>query len=145
MKIYNQNAFLSGLFCACALPLFALGILDVGPGQWLLTIVISGRLLYIGLSKEGNRRNQFLTKHHDAAAEALFGKHHRWKTNLPLVVIAVFFVIALFLRFCTNVILPIGVAVTFVLALLISTAYSVGLYRKITEYIDANYTEDSND
>lgn len=145
MKIYDQGALLSGLFALCALLLFAFNVLEARPGTWILLLVIAGRAFYVALSKEGHRRNQFLTKHHDAAAEALFGKYHRWKTNLPLVVLAVFFVIALFLRFCTNVILPIGVAVTFVLALLISTAYSVGLYRKITEYIDANYTEDSND
>ena len=145
MKLYDRNAFLTGVLALCALLVFAFGILEARPGTWILLLVIAGRAFYVALSKEGNRRNQFLTKHYDAAAEALFGRHHRWKTNLPLVVIAVFFVIALLLRFCTNRIFPIWIALIFVITLLLSTAYSVGLHHQIKEYIDSHYTEDPND
>ena len=51
MKIYNKSTFFTGLLCACSLPLFALDILHADWWQWLISITISIKLLYAGLSK----------------------------------------------------------------------------------------------
>ena len=58
------------------------------------------------------------------------------KTNLPWVITGSFFVITLFIRFVFDVIIPVWIAVCFVIVLTISVFYSIGIERKIVEYID---------
>lgn len=58
------------------------------------------------------------------------------KTNLPWIITGSFFVITLFIRFVFDVIIPVWIAVFFVIVLTISVFYSIGIERKIAEYID---------
>lgn len=58
------------------------------------------------------------------------------KTNLPWIITGSFFVITLFIRFVFDVIIPVWIAVFFVIVLAISVFYSIGIERKIAEYID---------
>ena len=58
------------------------------------------------------------------------------KTNLPWIITGSFLVITLFIRFVFDVIIPVWIAVFFVIVLTISVFYSIGIERKIAEYID---------
>lgn len=58
------------------------------------------------------------------------------KTNLPWVITGSFFSITLFVRFVFDVIIPVWIVVCFVIVLTISVFYSIGIERKIAEYID---------
>lgn len=131
MKIYNKPAFAFGLFCAGGLLIFALGIISVDWWQWVLTIAISGRYLYIGLSKNANAIHQ----HYNETAVKLYGKYALVKTNLPVILVVIFFGIALFIRFVFDIVTPVSIATIFCILLTISVAYSIGLDRTIQNAI----------
>lgn len=58
------------------------------------------------------------------------------KTNLPYLGMGFFFAAAVLARFAFQVILPIWLWVLFLMFLTVAVAYSIGVNRKITEYLD---------
>lgn len=145
MKVYNKGAFLTGVVCAGALLLFAIDVLHADWWQWLISIAITVRLLYIGLTEEGSRQAKKVEDHYAETAASLHGKHHSLKTNLPWILVIVFYPIALFLRFAFEIYLPIWMHVGFVILLTVAAAYSIGIERSIREYIETNIPEDIQD
>lgn len=143
MKIYNRSAFIGGIICAGAFPLFALGIIEADWWQWMISIAITARLLYIGLSEPGSKQAQKVSEHYKETAVALYGKHYVYKTYLPVVLMAVFFPIALILRFGFDFYLPVWLYVVFVFVLTLSVAYSIGIERSIREHIEASISDDT--
>lgn len=136
MKIYNVKYFIWGIIFLVPLPLFAFGIIKADWWQWLLSIGISVKYLSIGLSKANHERQERIEKNYQTVSQELLGKYAAIKTNLPWVITGGFFAVTLFIRFVFDIIIPVWTAVCFVIALTISAFYSMGLERKITEYID---------
>lgn len=135
MKIYNKSAFMLGVSCAGALLFFALGVIAVEWWQWAITIAISGKYLYIGLSKTSSENANAIHQHYHTTAVKLYGKYALIKTNLPIVFLAGFFGVALFIRFVFDVITPVSIAALFCILLTISVIYSIGLERNIKNTI----------
>ena len=79
MKIYNKSAFLTGIFCACSLPLFALDILHADWWQWILSIAISAKFLYIGLSESASKHQRVLKENYSETAASLYGNYYLLK------------------------------------------------------------------
>ncbi|MFA9423237.1 MAG: hypothetical protein ACERLG_06650 [Sedimentibacter sp.] len=143
MKIYNKSAFFAGVFCACLLPLFALDILHADLWQWLISIAISTKLLYVGLSKAGSERDKIIKEKYKETAITLNGRFYYLKTNLPWIIMGAFFIITLTLRLVLYVFLPTWMGVVFLILLAISVAYSIGIDRGIYKYIYSQKNEDS--
>ena len=68
LKIYNTSMLISGVFCAGALLFFASGIIAVEWWQWVITIAISGRYLYTGLSRTTSENVNIIRQHHNETA-----------------------------------------------------------------------------
>ena len=136
MKIYNKGSFLAGVLCALALLLFLLDLVRAEWWQWIIAAAFSVKFLYNGLSKTAFARSQFYVQHYQQAAQALFGRYHWVKTDLPYLGIIFFFSAAILARFAFQVILPIWLWVLFLMFLTVAVAYSIGVNRKITEYLD---------
>ncbi|TCK89129.1 hypothetical protein EDC19_2544 [Natranaerovirga hydrolytica] len=147
MKIYNKSAFVTGVFCAGLLPLFALDILHADGWQWLISIAISAKLLYVGLSEAGSKREKILKEKYKVTAISLYGRFYFIKTNLPWIILGAFFAISLTLRFVFYIFFPIWIHAMFLIFLTIAVAYSIGIDRSIEEYIVAHTNKDniSND
>lgn len=141
MRIYNKSAFAAGIFCGCALLLFAFGVIPADGWQWLLTLAVSGRYLYMGLSRTGSENADRVRRHHAETAVRLYGKYARVKTNLPLLLLAGFFGVALFLRAVFDLVTPVPVAILFCMLLTVSVFYSIGLEREIRDTILAEETD----
>lgn len=135
MKIYNKSAFAFGVLCAGGLLLFALGIISAAWWQWVLTIGISCRYLYVSLSKTASDYADAIRQHYNEAAISLYGKYALIKTNLPIILLAVFFSVALFIRFAFDIVTPVSAAIIFCILLTFSVAYSIGLDRNIQNTI----------
>lgn len=135
MKIYNKSAFVFGVSCAGALLLFALGVIAVEWWQWVITIVISGRYLYIGLSKTANENAHFIRQHYRETTISLYGKYAHIKTNLPFILLAIFLLVVLFAQFFLDIVTPNSVAIIFNILLIISLLYSSHLDRNIKSTI----------
>lgn len=135
MIIYNKSAFAFGVLCAGGLLLFALGIVSAAWWQWVLTIVISCRYLYVGLSKTASDHADAICQHYNEAAIRLYGKYALIKTNLPIILLAAFISVALFIRFAFDIVTPVSVAIVFCILLTISVAYSIGLNQNIQNTI----------
>ncbi len=136
MKIFNQSAFIFGLFCAGGLILFALGIVSVHWWQWIFTIALAGRYLYIGLSESASKKADTIHRHYHETAIKLYGKLYRVKTNLPWILLIVFSGSALWSRLAFDKTIPVGAAVAFCVLLTISAAYSLGIEREIKKTIE---------
>ena len=65
------------------------------------------------------------------------------KTNLPWFITGGFFTVTLLIRFLFDIVIPVWIAVCFVIVLTISVFYSIGLNREITEYIDKETNSNS--
>lgn len=141
MKIYNKNCFIFGLVCLCALPLFALEIIKVDWWQWLFTIAISGKYLYIGLSKNESRRQAHIEKNYKSVSHKLLGRYASIKTNLPLVILGVFFAVAIIIRYALDVTIPVGIVVVVLIFTTVAAFYSIGLNRQIAAYIEDEESE----
>ncbi len=135
MKTYNKSAFALGLSCAGGLLLFALGIISVDWWQWVLTIVISCRYLYVGLSKTASDYADAIHRRYNEIAIKLYGKYALIKINLPIILLVAFFSVALFIRFAFDIMTPVGFATAFFILLTVSAAYSIGLDRSIQDTI----------
>ena len=136
MKIYNRHSFICGLLFLCALPLFAFDIIEVDWWQWIITIAISGKFLYTGLSESENRRQERIANNYQQVSKQLLGRYAALKVNLPVVILVVFFAIALFVRFVFDCIIPVGIVVVVLLAATVALFYTIGVNRQITEYIE---------
>lgn len=135
MKIYNKSAFIFGMFCVGALLFFALGIVAVKWWQWVITIAISSKYLYTGLSKTASENANTIRQYYNETAIRLYGKYALIRTKLPIILLAVFFSTALFIRFVFDVITPVSVTTIFCILLTISVIYSICLERNIKNTI----------
>jgi hypothetical protein len=136
MKIYDKGSFFAGVVCACLLPLFALNVISAGWPQWLLTIALSVRLLYLGLSKTASERTHVINKNYKEVSSRVGGKYVTIKLNLPLVILLSFLAIALILRFAFAVYLPAWICGVIVIVATVAAVYSFGLNREIVKQID---------
>lgn len=135
MRIYNKSAFAAGIFCGCALLLFACGIISADWRQWLLTLAVSGRYLYMGLSRTASENAELVRRHHAETAVRLYGKYALVKTNLPIILFVGFFGVGLFLRLVFDLLTPVPAAILFCMLLTVSVFYSIGLEREIRDTI----------
>ena len=69
----------------------------------------------------------------------MYGKHYYLKTNLPLIMMGVFYPIALILRFICQIWLPIWVWVLFTVLLTVAVVYSMGINRDIVQKIEEEH------
>ena len=145
MKIYNKSAFVTGVFCAGSIFLFALDILHADWWQWLVSIAISIRFLYMGLSEASSERENILNEKYKETAISLYGRFYFIKTNLPWIIIGAFFAVALTLRFVFYIFLPIWIYAIFLIFFTIAVAYSIGINRSIDEYIITHTNKDNTD
>ena len=136
MKIYDKKFFVWGVIFFIPLPLFILGIVKADFWQWFLSIGLSAKFLYAGLSKAESERQNDIRKSYQRVSQELFGKYAGIKTNLPWVITGAFFTVTLLIRFVLDIVIPVWIAVCFVIVLAISVFYSIGLDRKIIECID---------
>ena len=135
MKIYNKRHFAAGLFSLTAFWVAALNLVE---GSWtykLITFALTVKYLYTGLTKAGSERAKHINAHYDETARMLHGKYHVLKGNLPLIVLAGFIVVGLVLK-ALDIWMPKWLIAVFVVALLVTVFYSIGLHRDVTEYID---------
>ena len=137
MKIYHKSSFITGALFAGLLLLFALNILHGSWWQWLFSGALAAKYLYNGLSASADQRNRKLQQHYRETATTLYGRHYALKENLPLLLVAVYLGVGLFLRFVLEIWLPDWFHVVFVLALLVSAFYSIGVQKAITDRIDS--------
>lgn len=145
MKIYNKSAFVTGVFCAGSISLFALDILHADWWQWLISIAISVRFFYVGLSEASSERENILNEKYKETAISRYGRFYFIKTNLPWIIIGVFFAVALTLRFVFYIFLPIWIYAMFLIFFTIAVAYSIGINRSIDEYIVTHTNKDNTD
>lgn len=141
MKIYNKNCFIFGLVCLCALPVFALKLIEVEWWQWLFTLAIAGKFLHIGLSKSENSRQEQIRKHYKGVSRKLLGRYASIKLNLPLIILGIFFAIAFVIRYGLDYIIPAEIAVVVLIFATVSVFYSIGLHRQIVAYIEKEKSE----
>ncbi len=142
MKIYNKSAFIAGILCSLSLPMFAFGIIHADWFQWLMSIAVSAKLLYTGRSQKGSDRDKIIKEKYEETAVALYGRHHKLKTNLPFIITGGL-VIAAGLQLVFNISMPIWVVVMFPVSLTIAATYSIGIERSIAEAI-LSHTEEEN-
>ena len=135
MKIYDKESFIWGLIFLCPLPLFALKIIEVEWWQWLLTITLAAKNLYSGLSKAESDRQRYIKQNYKRVSEKLFGRYVSIKTNLPLIILGVFFTAAIIIRYALDYIIPVWAILVVLLIATTATFYSVGISRQIVEHI----------
>ena len=144
MKIYHKNYFIWGIIFLIPVPLFALGILEAEPWQWFLAIGLSAKFLFAGLSEQEGKRRDSIAKNYQRVSRELFGKYARVKTNLPWFILGGFFIVTLLIRFLCGIVIPVWIAVCFVIVPALSVFYSIGLDRRIQEQIEQE-TDAKND
>lgn len=142
MKIYSRSNFIAGLIGLAVLVLYAVGAWEAHMGNWVIAIAFTANCLYTGLTKSRSERMKHLAAHYDETARMLHGRHHALKRNLPWVLTVGCFAVALVLRFLFEIWLPMWVCVIYLVALAVSGAYSIGLHREITEYIDEHIPQE---
>ena len=143
MKIYNKKYFIWGIIFFIPLPLFVFGVIKAELYQWFLSIGLSAKFLFAGLSKQESERQDNIENNYQSVSQKLFGKYAWIKTNLPWFITGGFFTVTLLIRFLFDIVIPAWIAVCFVIVLTISVFYSIGLNREITEYIDKETNSNS--
>ena len=144
MKIYNKSSFFSGLFFLATLVIFMLDIVHADWWQWIICFMACINLLYIALSKDGSRYNDIINQKYKETAVKLYGKYYMVKTNLPIIIIVVFLLLAYLIRVKFDFIIPIWGWFLFIFISTVATAYSIGLDRSIKKYIGDNIKNDDN-
>mgnify|MGYP000001875425 CR=1 FL=1 len=76
--------------------------------------------MHIGLSKTAGENTDAVRRHYDETAVKLYGKYAAVKINLTIILLAVFFGTAIFIRFVFGIITPVGVTAVFCIILTIS-------------------------
>ena len=141
MKIYSKRHFAAGLFSLAAFLVAALNIVE---GSWtykLFIFALAVKCLYTGLSKSGSRRAKHINAHYKETARMLHGKYYALKDNLLLIVLAGFIVVGLVLK-ALDIWMPKWLIAVFVMAMLVTVFYSVGLHRDVTDYIDEHIPQE---
>ena len=108
-----------GVLCG-RIDFFALGIIAAEWWQWVITAAISVSYMHIGLSKTAGENTDAVRRHYDETAVKLYGKYAAVKINLTIILLAVFFGTAIFIRFVFGIITPVGVTAVFCIILIIS-------------------------
>ena len=141
MKIYSKSNFIAGVLCLIA---FVLNVLNIKAVDWwylLISFAFAAKFLYTGLTKSGSDRAKHMDAHYDKTARMLHGKHYELKSNLPLILFGGFLVVGMVLKIL-DVWMPGWFIAVFMVALVVSTAYSIGLHRQITAYIDEHIPQE---
>ena len=107
----------------------------------LISFAFAAKFLYTGLTKSGSDRAKHMDAHYDKTARMLHGKHYELKSNLPLILFGGFLVVGMVLKIL-DVWMPGWFIAVFMVALVVSTAYSIGLHRQITAYIDEHIPQE---
>lgn len=141
MKIYSKSNFVAGVLCLIAFVLNVLNILEVDLWYLLISFAFAAKFLYTGLTKAGSERAKHMDTHYETTARMLHGKHYELKSNLPLILFGGFLVVGMVLKIL-DVWMPGWFIVVFMVALVVSTAYSIGLHRQITAYIDEHIPQE---
>lgn len=144
MKIHDKGFFAWGVGCLCALLLFAFGIIKAAFWQWIIVFTFGASFFHIALSKSESERHSRIEKSYRRVSQELYGKHVAIKTNLPWIIAGGFIVVALFVKFMLDIIIPEWIVICFIGIFLVSVFYSIGLERKIIEHIDKETETDSN-
>ena len=140
MKIYSKRHFAAGLFSLAAFLVAALNLVE---GSWtdkLFIFALAVKYLYTGLTKSGSERAKYVKTHYDETDRMLHGKYHVLKGNLPLIVLAGFMIVGLVLK-ALDIWMPKWLIAVFMMAMLATVFYSIGLHRDVTEYIDEHFPE----
>lgn len=143
MKIYNKSYFFMGLFCLGAIPFFVFDIIHVDWWQYGITIAISSSFLYRGISQKRSEQDRVFREHFRETALSMYGPFYSAKVNLPWILILIFFPFALILRLVFLIWIPIEVALVFVIILMISAIYSIGIVNDIKSDIAKNRMSDA--
>ena len=141
MKIYSKSNFIAGVLCLIAFVLNVLNILEIDWWYLLISFAFAAKFLYTGLTKAGSDRAKHMDAHYDKTARMLHGKNYELKSNLPLLLFGGFLVMGMVLKLL-DIWVPGWILGAFVVALAVSTAYSIGLHREITEYIDEHFPQE---
>ena len=141
MKIYSKSNFVAGVLCLIAFVLNVLNILEVDLWYLLISFAFAAKFLYTGLTKAGSERAKHMDTHYETTARMLHGKHYELKRNLPLILFGGFLVVGMVLKIL-DVWMPGWFIAVFMVALVVSTAYSIGLHKQITEYIDEHIPQE---
>ena len=141
MKIYSKSNFVAGVLCLIAFVLNVLNILEVDLWYLLISFAFAAKFLYTGLTKAGSERAKHMDTHYETTARMLHGKHYELKRNLPLILFGGFLVVGMVLKIL-DVWMPGWFIAVFMVALVVSAAYSIGLHREITEYIDEHIPQE---
>ena len=141
MKIYSKSNFVAGVLCLIAFVLNVLNILEVDLWYLLISFAFAAKFLYTGLTKAGSERAKHMDTHYETTARMLHGKHYELKSNLPLILFGGFLVVGMVLKIL-DVWMPGWFIAVFMVALVVSAAYSIGLHREITEYIDEHIPQE---
>ena len=141
MKIYSKSHFVAGVLCLIAFVLNVLNILEVDWWYLLISFAFAAKFLYTGLTKAGSERAKHMDAHYDKTARKLHGKYYEIKANLPLILFGGFLVVGMVLKIL-DVWMPGWFIAVFMVALVVSTAYSIGLHRQITAYIDEHIPQE---
>ena len=143
MKIYSRSHFVAGLIGLAVLGLYAVDVMDADWWHWPIAFAFAVRFLYTGLTKSGSERAKHMDAHYDKTARMLHGKHYEIKSNLPLILFGGFLVVGLVLKLL-DIWMPGWFIAVFMVALLVSTAYSIGLHRDVTDYIDEHIPQEED-
>lgn len=137
MKIYDKRAFVAGVLFLCAIPFFAFGIIESKIWQIILLFGLAAKFLHTGLSHSESARQRYIGENYDRVAKELFGKYAIIKRWFPMILIGVFFAVAVFFRLVFDYITPVWIAIAVLIIATITTFYSIGLERQIIEKLDA--------
>ena len=141
MKIYSKSNFIAGILCLIAVVLNVLNIVEVDWWYLLLSFAFAAKYLYTGLTKAGSDRAKHMDAHYNKTARMLHGKYYEIKANLPLILFGGFLVVGMVLNLL-DIWMPGWFLAVFMMALLVSTVYSIGLHKQITEYIDEHIPQE---
>ena len=141
MKIYSKSNFVAGVLCLIAFVLNVLNILEVDLWYLLISFAFAAKFLYTGLTKAGSERAKHMDTHYETTARMLHGKHYELKRNLPLILFGGFLAVGMVLK-RLDLWMPGWSFGVFIVALVVSTVYSIGLHKQITEYIDEHIPQE---
>ena len=141
MKIYSKSNFVAGVLCLIAFVLNVLNILEVDLWYLLISFAFAAKFLYTGLTKAGSDRAKHMDAHYDKTACMLHGKYYELKANLPLILFGGFLAVGMVLK-RLDLWMPGWSLGVFIVALVVSTVYSIGLHKQITEYIDEHIPQE---
>ena len=136
MKIYDRRSFAAGVIFLCAIPCFALGIIETQWWYYVIALAFGAKNLHVALSKSESERQAYIAENYQRVSKQLYGKYPWVKINLPWIVIGCFFTVAFVLKFLFDIVIPLWIWGCFLVALTIAAFYSMGIDREIAAYLD---------